>query len=372
MNSQFLKVLAVCAVGTLICGWIIVTGPEPLKASIVQGKPVVTVGPLQRTKMPYKVTAYGTLNPRQVLELKTQVSGEIVWTHEDLVPGGMLAKDTVLFKVDERDYSIALDTAEARYAEAQADVEIEQGRYEIAQLEWSAWQENQNRSKTPSPLALREPQKAKAEAKRRGISAQMRRAKLVLERTVVRAPWSASVVSANVALGQVLVAGAPVGTLYPLDYGVVDLQMPIKTLRLMDLGVEEVTLRSVGDPTSEAVIGVFERSVNALTNDTRLATVRVRVDHPLESHGWVFGMPLQATLVARNERAVVLIPPDLIVSGNFLWIYRDGRAVRHQVQPLEQRGTKVTVLDNFGPADVIILQRPIGLFDGAIADVIRS
>ena len=115
MNSQFLKVLAVCAVGTLICGWIIVTGPEPLKASIVQGKPVVTVGPLQRTKMPYKVTAYGTLNPRQVLELKTQVSGEIVWTHEDLVPGGMLAKDTVLFKVDERDYSIALDTAEARY-----------------------------------------------------------------------------------------------------------------------------------------------------------------------------------------------------------------------------------------------------------------
>ena len=362
----------ICAVGVLICGLILVTGPEPLKAGMQEGKPRVTVGDLHRINIPHKVIAYGELNPRKVLELTTQVSGEIVWAHEDLVPGGVLGEGSAIFKVDDRDYIIALNSAEARYAEAQAIVEIEQGRYEIAQLEWSAWQDNENQSEEASSLALREPQKAEAEAKRRGVFAEISRAKLALERAVVRTPWPASVVAANAVVGQILVAGEPVGTLYPLDYGVVDLQIPIATLRLVESGIEEVALRAAGDPTSIVVLGVFERVVKSLTNDTRLAIVRVRVDRPLEYPGWVFGMPVQASLVVSKEQAVVMVPPDLIVSGNYLWIYRDGRAMLHQINPLEQRDSMVAVEDNFGSTDVIILQRPIGLFDGALADAVES
>ena len=318
--------------------------------------------------MPQTVIAYGSLAPRQSLELTTQVPGEIVWVHDALVPGSELAQDEVLFKVDERDYSIALASAQARYAEVQATIEIERGRSEIAQLEWSTWQENQEQAQSPSALALREPQQAEAEAKRKGILAEINRAKLALERTSVRAPWPASVVAANAVKGQVLSAGESVGTLFPIDYGVVELQVPIGTLRLLETGTEQVSLRSVDDPTNSIVLGEFERVVKTLTDETKLATVRVRVDQPLNHHGWAFGMHLEATIVASTNQAIAWVPSELIVSGNFLWIYRDGRAQRHQVHPISQKDALIAVEDNFNTADALILQRPIGLFDGAVVD----
>ena len=80
-------------------------------------------------------------------------------------------------------------------------------------------------------------------------------------------------------------------------------------------------------------------------------------------------MHLEAKLVAEQERAVALVPADLIVSGNLIWIYRDGRAQRHQLYPVEVRGQTVWVEDNFDAGDALIVERPIGLFDGASVEV---
>lgn len=371
MKTPVLKIALTCIVGGLLCALILITGPEPLTAGARQDTPQVTVSALNRSQQTREVIAYGTLNPRKTLALKTQVSGEIIWTHDDFVPGGMLDQDAVLFKVDDRDHLIALESAEARYEQAQAIVDIEQGRYEIAQLEWSTWQDDQNLKKEPSPLALREPQKIEVEARRKTIIAEINRAKLLLERTVVRAPWPASVVNANAALGQVLGTGDTVGILYPLDYGVVDLQIPIKTLGLIESGIEQVTLHPIGNNTSEGITGVFERSVKILSEDTRLATVRVRLDQPLQYPGWAFGMPIKATFAVGTQQ-VVLVSSDLIVSGNSLWIYREGRAMLHQIYPVEQKDQWMAVENNFDSADKVVLKRPIGLFDGALADIVES
>jgi hypothetical protein len=371
VKTPVLKIALTCIAGGLLCTLILITGPEPLTVGARQDAPQVTVSALNRSLQPREVVAYGTLNPRKTLALKTQVSGEIIWTHENFVPGGVFDQDAVLFKVDDRDHLIALESAEARYEQAQAIVDIEQGRYEIAQREWSTWQSDQNLKKEPSPLALREPQKTEVEARRKTILAEIRRVKLLLERTVVRAPWPASVVTSNAVLGQVLGTGDTVGVLYPLDYGVVDLQIPIKTLGLIEPGIEQVTLHPIDNLSSQGITGVFERSVKILSDDTRLATVRVRLDRPLQYPGWAFGMPIKATF-AVGTQPVVLVSPDLIISGNSLWIYREGRAMLHQIYPLAQKDRWVAVEDNFDSADKIVLQRPIGLFDGALADIVES
>ena len=372
MKRSRWQIVVGLGLGLVLCGVILVTGPQPLEASVPEGKPRITVGELKRASMPRAISAYGTLSPRQVLELTTQVPGEITWVHQNLVPGGTLAAEDALFRIDERDYKIAVASAEARYAQALATIDIEQGRSEIAQLEWSAWQATQGGLEEPSPLALRAPQKAEAEAQRKAILAEIEQSKLALERTAVSAPWAASVVQANAVQGQFLSVGEVIATLLPIDHAIVELQVPIQTLRLLEAGIETITLRPVDDRGDDSsapeVIGIFDSVVKTLTDDTRLATVRVRVERPLDHSGWVFGMHLQAKIVARDEVAVALIPPDLIVSGNLLWIYREGRAQQHQVFPLEQSGTLVSVEDNFRSGDAIILERPIGLFDGAAVD----
>lgn len=365
MERSRLNTLVAGCIGVAACSLILVTGPEPLEASLPEEMPRVSIGKLERSVVANAVTAFGVLSPRQSLQLTTQVPGEITWVSGSLDAGRQVAEGDLLLRIDERDYAIAVVNAEARYAQAEANIEIEEGRSEIARLEWAAWQANQDEDLPANPLALRAPQRAEAVARRKAISAELDRAKLALERTAVRAPWAATVVHANAIVGQVLSVGEVTATLFPLDYAVVELQVPVKTVRLLDAGINRIELRPVHDLSLAPVVGTFEGIVRNLTDDTRLATVRVRVDQPLAHAGWAYGMHLEARLVVEQERAVALIPSELIVSGNLIWIYRDGRAQRHQLYPVEIQGETVTVEDNFGADDALIVQRPIGLFDGA-------
>ncbi len=369
MEQTRLKILATTFAGVAVCTLIFLSGPEPLEASLPEDKPLVSVSTLERTVVANVVTALGVLAPRQSLELTTQVPGEVVWVSDNLEAGGQVAEGDKLLRIDERDYKIEVASAAARYAQAEANIDIEEGRAEIARLEWAAWQASQDDDLPASPLALRVPQRAEAVARLKAIDAELDRAKLDLERTAVKAPWPATVVEANAIVGQVLSVGEVTATLFPLDYAVVELQVPVKTVRLLETGINRIELLPVHDLSVAPVVGTFEGIVRNLTDDTRLATVRIRIDEPLDHEGWAYGMHLEARLVAGEQRRVAVIPADLIVSGNLIWIYRDGTAQRHQIYPVENRDQKVYVEDNFAGGDALIVERPIGLFDGARVDV---
>lgn len=374
MNRSYLKVLLACCVGVVLCALVLLTGPEPLEASLPEGKPSVTVDLLERAVVPNTLTAYGTLTPRHSLDLTTQVPGEVAWVHSELVPGGLLDEGDTLFRVDPRDYEIALASAVARHAQAQAKIDLEQGRAEIARLEWSAWRasEGVSEAEQASPLALREPQRAEAAAQQKALLAELDRAELALERTAIRAPWAASVVQANAVVGQVLSVGDVIARLFPMDFAIVELQVPVSILRSLDTGIELIELRPVDDLSAEPVLGEFESVVRNLTDETRLATIRVRIDDPLENDGWAYGMHLRANVLTKQQLSVVLVPPELIVSGNLIWIYRDGQAQRLQIRPIERSGSQLFVEDNFLAGDALIIERPIGLFDGAYVDAVGA
>lgn len=352
-----------------MCGAILLTGPEPLEASLPEGKPLVSVGKLERTVSTSNVSAFGALTPRQTLQLTTQVPGEITWISDSLVAGSQVDEGDLLFRIEERDYAIAVARAEAGYAQAQTKVDLERGQSEFARHGWESWQKTNGGERPPKPLALREPQQAEAVAMVKAARAELDRANLELERTAVRAPWPASVIRTNAVVGQVLSVGEITATLFPLDFGVVELQVPARTVRLLDAGIDRVELWPVNEPSAQPIVGVFEGIVRNLTEDTRLATVRVRIDEPLQYEGWAYGMHLEARVVTTQQRSVALIPADLIVSGNLIWVYRNGQARRHQVHPIESSDLTVSVEDNFSEGDALILERPIGLFDGADVDV---
>ncbi|MDP6095256.1 MAG: efflux RND transporter periplasmic adaptor subunit [Gammaproteobacteria bacterium] len=367
-GSRLMILLAGCA-GIVVCILIVLSGPEPLETSVPHGKPLISVGKIERTVAANSVTAFGSLMPRQTLQLTTQVPGEITWVSDSLAAGGQVAEGDELFRIDERDYAIAVARAKASYEQAEANIDLEQGRSEVARLEWSSWQQTHGKEAKASPLALRAPQRAQALAALKVIHTELDRAHLALERTSVRAPWPATVVEANAIEGQVLSIGEVTATLFPLDFAMVEVQVPVNTLHLIDAGVERVELRPVYDMGITPTTGSLEGIVRNLTNDTRLATVRVRIDQPLAQGGWAYGMHVEANIVTGKHRAIAQIPAELIVGGNLVWIYREGKARRHQVHPIQSSGRTVSVEDNFVQGDALILERPIGLFDGADVDV---
>ncbi|MEM7077614.1 MAG: efflux RND transporter periplasmic adaptor subunit [Pseudomonadota bacterium] len=364
MQRSSWNIVLVGCIGAVVCGLILLSGPEPLEANVPPQAARVTVGPLQRVTISHDIVAFGTLTPRQSLQVTTQVPGELTWVSPQLVPGGNLSQGDVLLRVDKRDYAIALASAQARRAQAEANIELEQGRAEIARLEWQTWEADQAEQQTASPLALRAPQQAQAQANLQAIRAELDGAALALVRTEVRAPWAATVVEANAVSGQVLGVGEVTATLLPLDYGVVEVEVPVQSLQLLDTGVANIWLRPVHDPDGDPVPGTLDGVVRTLTESTRLATVRVRVETPLDIPGWTFGMHMRAEIVTRAQRPVARVPAELIIGGNLIWLYREERAVRHQIKPIRSAAGRVTVEDNFLAGDALILERSLGLFDG--------
>jgi len=150
-----------------VCGIILFTGPEPLEVNPQEKKPSVSIKDLERTSFSKTVKAYGELLPRKSLELSTQVQGAISWVSDDLFPGARVKKDELLFSIDDRDYTNAVAIAEGRYAEAEAKVEIENGRFRVAQFERETFKEYYDKDLKDNSLVMRMPY---SEPKQRGIA----------------------------------------------------------------------------------------------------------------------------------------------------------------------------------------------------------
>ncbi len=369
MNLSHLKILLAASGGVALCVSILLTGPDPLKASLPASNEVVSISEIERGILPTSLTAFGILQPRQTLALTTQVPGQVTWVSEHLVAGSEVVKGDALFRIDERDYAIAVAMAKANYEQAQANIDLEQGRSDVARHDWTSWQASRGKQSAANPLALRVPQQAAARAALKVIQAELDSATLALKRTAIMAPWPAAVVDANVIEGQVLSTGEVTATLYPLDYAIVEVHVPLKTLSLIEAGVTSIELRPVHDPGATPISGRLEGIVKNLTNTTRLATIRVAIEDPLKHKGWAFGLHLQANIVSQSTRNVARLPASLIVGGNLVWLYRDGEARRHQIYPIDSSGETVTVEDNFRAEDALIVERPIGLFEGASVQV---
>lgn len=92
-----------------------VKGPPP------QEQAPVRVGTVSQQSVPVEVSAIGTVEPIQTVQVKAQVSGPIV---EVLFQDGdMVRKGDVLFVIDKRPFEVALEQAEADLARVQAQLE---------------------------------------------------------------------------------------------------------------------------------------------------------------------------------------------------------------------------------------------------------
>ena len=124
------------------------------------------------------------------------------------------------------------ETANLSVIEGEADVaratlRLHQERAE-AEAALRAWRDLEG-ERPADPLVRREPQIRDAERSLAAAEAQLRRAKLDLDRTVVRAPFAARVRSAAAEVGQVVAAGQRVAELF--DLAAVEVRLP------QDMGV---------------------------------------------------------------------------------------------------------------------------------------
>ncbi|UZE96378.1 efflux RND transporter periplasmic adaptor subunit [Alkalimarinus alittae] len=121
LSRRYMFIIIV-ALGVLAAVIIVKSRPsmqhQPEARMITQ---VTTIDVSQHVVRP-SITGFGEVKPDILLDAKAEVAGKIVYVNPQLRTGNILAKDTVVIKIEDHDYLLALKQAEADLAVSKANL----------------------------------------------------------------------------------------------------------------------------------------------------------------------------------------------------------------------------------------------------------
>ncbi len=279
-----------------------------------------------------RLDVLGLVEPARDVLLSPRVSGQIVEMEPAFVPGGLVRAGQPLLRIDPADFEQLLTARRAELHQAEAELAIEQGRQVVARQEFQLLGEEidpDNRS-----LVLREPQIASIRARVSAAQAAVEQAELDLQRTTVRAPFDAQILSRSVNLGSQVARGDPLARLVGVDEYWVIASVPLRDLRWLRFpegdapgSVARVRLPTAW-PAGASRQAQVARLIGTVDDQTRLARVLATVTDPLgqtvDGPPLILGTIVQIEIEGRALEDVVRIDRRWLRQDDTVWVMVDG------------------------------------------------
>ena len=292
---------------------------------------LVEVDTIYRSTYHPVILTTGTVVAEQDIVLRSRVSGEVIRLSPLFVPGGFIEKGQVLLQIDPADYENDLARRKSELQQARAELDIEMGRQNVAREDYRLLEETlkeENRA-----LVLREPQLKVAQSLVRAAEVNLTQAELNLQRTTIRAPFDAHIISRNANLGSLISAGGEVGRIVGYDRYWVIATVPLSKigwLTFPDNG-EKGSPAKIRHRTAwekdEYRLGRLFRLVSALEDNTRLARLIVEVEDPLNfltgsdsRPKLMVGSFVEVEVQGREIKNVFRLKRDYVRGDNTVWV----------------------------------------------------
>lgn len=375
---RILPILAILAIGVVILIMLVLLRKPPAKKQQEILSPLLNSLIVHKQDMKMVVRGYGTVEPKVEVQVVPQVSGQVVNCHKDFVNGGFFKAGQALITIDQRDYKLAVQNAEAAVAASQVYLDRELAEANVARQEWQ--QLNPGR-KPESPLVLREPQIAEAKARLKASEARLATAQLNLERTVISMPFDGRIASESLDVGQYLMAGQPVATVYGTDVAEISVPLEDRDLAWFDLPA------SFNNPADSSpftgaqaeVIADFAsarhtwsgrvvRAEGRIDSTSRMVNVVVQVANPFELSNHrpplVPGMFVEVEIMGKPLEGIIPVPRYAVRNGDEVWVCRNDRLRIQKVDIARKDKNYAYVHTGLSDGDVIIISSLDAVTDG--------
>ncbi|MCX7545620.1 efflux RND transporter periplasmic adaptor subunit [Marinicella gelatinilytica] len=349
--------------------------PEPEKKESTERTVSLYVTQAQQIKRTIDVETQGEVRPKNEIPLTSRVSGHVISISEDFDEGAAIDADTVLVKIDDTDYKVAVIRAEARVAEAQVALERELANEKMKK---DTWDQKKGDSK-PSPFALNKPQVLEAEAKLRAAKADLQEAQLNVQRTEIKVPFKGRVVSRDIGLGQYVAAGTLLGRVFSVDTAQV--RLPLTDLQLatlkIPLGFEadaesapKVTFTTEIGRTTHQWQGRIVRTNAAVDQNTRLTYAIAEVQDPYgeaADNGAPFavGMFVIAHITGSEETEAWVLPRDALRQDDSIYVVDGDNNLRiRQVEVYATTADEVMLKKGIHGDEQVVTSTVNNVYDG--------
>ncbi len=344
-KKKLLICLIIFIVGGGITLTIFLTEPTATRSGATKKTAMlVEVTGVQRGTFQPTIVATGTVQPAREVILSPRVNGEVIHQYQGFTPGGFVKKGEVLLQIDPADYSNTLELRESDLQQAVSELNIEMGRQDVAQKGYQLV--DQELADINKNLVLREPQLNAVKARVGAARASVKQAELNLQRTRIKAPFDAHILSRNVNEGSQVAMGDNLGRLVAMDEYWVVVNVPIANLRWLSFSeagdqegskVKVMNRKAWGD--GEYRTGYLHRLIGALEDQTRLARVLVSVPDPLAYQNdslpaLMINAFVEATIEAKEIEDVIRLQRDYVREGGTVWVMEEGKLQIREVDIL--------------------------------------
>ena len=229
IRIQLLIALALALSGGLLAVVIVLFPPSVDQQEPPSPPPKVQVATVSLQSVPLSVRSQGRVMAKTEIDLVSGVSGNIVKISPAFVSGGFFKRGDLLVSIDPAEYDLRVAQAQARMTEAQYQLVREKAEADQAKDEWQYLGQGE-----PNPLSLRIPQLKEKQAKLAAEQEELKNARLLRQRTDIRAPFNGRLRTAAAGMGQYIDNGSILGRIYSSDLAEVRLPVSADDLALID------------------------------------------------------------------------------------------------------------------------------------------
>ena len=354
-----LPILVLAIAGVFV--WQINNSAPKAGRRVPQAQPrLVDVQPVTREDVRITVTGLGTVIPSRQLLMFPEVTGLVKTMRNHLLPGSQIQKGETLVHIDPLEYQIQLEKQKAEVALADSELQKEMGQQVIARQEFELV--GQELSEVQRSLVLRQPQLDAAQAKLAQAKATLAQAQMNVDRTQIKAPFNAQVISRNVETGSRVSTSSEIMDIVATDEFWLEVEIPVEQLQWLSFGEKSpVTLRSPAwqNNTRDGQLLSFSPSLHS---GSRMAKVIIAINDPLalqpENHGKprVLINDLVRAEISGHEIADATVVPDaLFRNGNQVWLYDANNNLEiRALSPVYRDSTKAIVVSGLNDGESLI------------------
>jgi multidrug efflux system membrane fusion protein len=292
-----------------VCGLALIAAGCSARQAAVPPKVPVSVARAELREVPYELTATGTVEPMQTVQVSAQVGG--ILQHVHFAEGDEVEAGQVLFEIDPRPYQAQLQQAQAnlsrdvvQLANAQREVE----RYQaLAASGFVTTEDYQQRQAACDAL----------QASVRADSATVSGARLNLEWATVRAPIGGRTGSLLLKEGNLVRAGGPEPLVTINEVRPILIRFAVPVTQLSELQQRrgqalEVRARPgrEGAPDIEGVLSFIDNHVDSATG-----TVLLKARFPNRDAALWPGEFVGVTLILAVQNDATVIPAQAVMNG---------------------------------------------------------
>ena len=304
------------------------------------------------------IKSHGIITASTQIDLLAQVTGEILTVSDNFIDGAVLSNNALLLTIDDSAYKAQLADAKLKLAQAQELYYSEKARAYQAKKEW------QDRgSKEANALFLREPQLNSAKAQLTSAELGITRSEKNLAHTEVRLPFAANMIQTHVNLGQLVMPGNTIASIYQQDKLQVKLPISQRQLGLLNIRWPEEARKlhvsfsaQIGN---RRVAWLGRVKTGSTTIEPNNQNVHLLVDLIIDEHSAAAlpGQYIEATISGQAREGVIKVPEDAFHDKRFVLSINDGKLAYNPAYFLYRDGLELYLQSNIATDTVIIIDR---------------